>query len=267
MFTDYLDRVRINGNRHFTFQEAMQELGISENAVKSGMYRLKKAGKIISPLKGLYVIVPPEYQAFGSIPIEELVPVLMKHLSAEYYVGILSAAGFYGATHQKTFTFQIITNYRITHPLTFGQIKINIIHKKKLNNLPVQDFVVRTGYLKVATPELTALDLFEYHNHAGGISHIATILSELVEAIDANKLIILAENINKVCHIQRIGYIVEQIDIMDDRKKHNFIAILIEYLSNIQRPYVSLAPNMPITTHPRCKKWKIIENTDFESDL
>src|SRR5262245_10440423 len=115
MFSQYLDNLRSTGRRHFTFQDATHELNLSQDAAKSGVYRLKKAGKIISPLKGMYVIVPPENSPYGSIPAEELVPIMMKQLNAEYYVGLLSAAAYHGATHQKVFRFQIITNQRITH--------------------------------------------------------------------------------------------------------------------------------------------------------
>lgn len=45
----------------------------------------------MSPASGLYVIVPPEHQAYGCIPAEELIPILMEHLQADYYVALLSA--------------------------------------------------------------------------------------------------------------------------------------------------------------------------------
>ena len=110
MFFEYLDTLRMSGKRHFTFQGIMHDLQISEASAKSGLYRLKKANKIITPIKGLYVIVPPEHQPYGSIPAEELVPIIMKHLKADYYVGLLSAGLFFGATHQKPARFQLITN-------------------------------------------------------------------------------------------------------------------------------------------------------------
>jgi AbiEi antitoxin C-terminal domain len=71
----------------------------------------------------------------------------MKYLEAEYYVSLLSGAEFHGAAHQKPARFQIVTNKRIKHPLEFGQVKIEIVYKKDLTNLPIQDFTVSTGYL------------------------------------------------------------------------------------------------------------------------
>ncbi len=268
MFSEYLDKLRMYGRRHFTFREIIQDLHISENAAKTGLYRLKKANEIIAPMKGLYVIVPPEHQPYGSIPAEELVPIIMQHLKVDYYVGLLSAGLFYGATHQKPARFQVITNKRIKHPLEFGDVVIELVYKNSLEGLPTKDFVVSTGYLKVATPELLAIDLFKYPNRAGGISHIATVLSELAPNIDENKLIELAERLGEAGQIQRLGFILEKIDVLEDEeKKQKIIDKLLEYLKNLNRPFVALVPYISRAGHPRCKKWKIVENTDFESDL
>lgn len=268
MFSKYLEKLRSNGRRHFTSEEIRSELKLSDSAARSGVYRLKRDKKVISPVNGLYVIVPPEHQPYGSIPAEELVPIMMQHLQADYYVGLLSAGLFYGATHQKPARFQVITNKRIKHSLEFGTVVIELIYKDSLDGLPIQDFVVSTGYLKVATPELLAIDLFKYSKRAGGISHIATVLSELAPSIDENKLIVLAEELGEVCQIQRLGFMLEKIDVLEDEeKKEQIIQKLAEYLENSNRPYVALVPYISRTRHPKCFKWKIIENTDFESDL
>jgi predicted transcriptional regulator of viral defense system len=268
VFVEYLDKLRAEGRPYFTSEEIRNELRLSDFSAKSGLYRLKKYKKIISPVNGLYVIVPPEHRPYGSIPAEELVPVIMQHLKADYYVGLLSAGLFYGATHQKPARFQIITNKRIKHSLEFGDVVIELIYKNSLECVPTKDFVVSTGYLKVSTPELLAIDLFKYSKRAGGISHIATVLSELVPHIDENKLIRLAEDLEEVCQIQRLGFILERIDVPEDEeKKQKIIDRFVVYLKDSDRPYVALVPYISRIGHPKCKKWKIIENTDFESDL
>lgn len=268
MFVSYLDKLRMFGRLHFTFKEIVDELSISENAAKAGLYRLKKTGKIITPIKGFYVIVPPEHQPCGSMPAGELIPMMMQHLKAEYYVGLLSAGLFYGATHQKPARFQVITNHRIKHTLEFGAVVIELVYKDSMAGLPTRDFVVSTGYLKVSTPELLVIDLFKYSKRAGGISHIATVLSELAPSIDEDKLIVLAEELGEICQVQRLGFMLEKIDVLEDEdKKDKIIKKLSTYIKTVDRPYVSLVPYFSKTGHPRCKKWKIVENTDFESDL
>jgi len=126
---------------------------------------------------------------------------------------------------------------------------------------------MNAGYLKVATPELVALDLMSYINRSAGLNHVATVFSELIEAIDVDKLITLASRIAPYYHLQRIGYILEKIDVIDEEKKEMTLAKLTEYLSDKLIHYIPLASELPKKGYPRCKKWKIIENTDIESDL
>jgi len=263
----YVKEIRKNGKRYFTLKQLIEDLGLSKNAALNAIFRMKKHGDLISPARGLYVIVPPENQPYGSIPAEDLVIILMKYLKADYYVSLLSAATFYGAAHQKPNVFQIITNKRINHPLQFGQVKLDLVYKKSLSGLPTKDFTMSAGYLKVATPELTMIDLFSYINRSAGLNHVATILSELIEAIDVDKLIALASKITSNYQIQRLGYILEKIDVMNDKKKDLTIIMLEKYLSGKLSSYVPLASELPKAGYPRCKKWKIIENTDIESDL
>jgi hypothetical protein len=99
------------------------------------------------------------------------------------------------------------------------------------------------------------------------MNNIATVLSELIESIDVHKLIELAENIGEHYQLQRLGYIIEKIDVMDDDIKKTTIDALTEYVSSRMKPYTPLASNISRIGYPRCRKWKIIENTDFESDL
>ena len=191
----------------------------------------------------------------------------MQHLKADYYVGLLGAGLFFGATHQKSARFQVITNKRIKHSLEFGDVAIELIYKNSLNDLPTQDFAVGTSYLRVTAPELLAIDLFKYSRRAGGVSHIATVLSELAPSIDENKLITLSGELGEACQIQRLGSMLEKIDVLEDEgKKERIVQRLVDYLEDSDRPYVALVLYVLRTGHPKCERWKIIENTDIESD-
>jgi hypothetical protein len=63
--------------------------------------RLAKQKLIASPAQGSYAIVPPEYFSFGCLPAEQFIPALMKRLNLPYYAGLLSAAQYHGAAHQR----------------------------------------------------------------------------------------------------------------------------------------------------------------------
>nr|MBA2306793.1 type IV toxin-antitoxin system AbiEi family antitoxin [Candidatus Dependentiae bacterium] len=229
--------------------------------------RMKKQGDIISPARGFYVIVPPERQPYGSISADELTPLLMEYLEINYYVSLLSAAALYGASHQKIRCFQVVTDKQIKHPLVFGQVVVQILYKKSLKHLPTRDFTVSTGYLKVATPELVAFDLFHYRRKSGGLNHIATVLAELVEEINAQDLIYLADQIKEKAWIQRLGFILEKLGNTDNETALHLSKELLIYLENKALPFVPLASELPKKGYPRSKTWRIIENTTIESDV
>ena len=264
--TAYIKGIRRQGHRYFTLQQVTTALNLSANAALVAIHRLRTQGELISPARGLYVIVPPEYQIQGSIPPAELVPILMKYIHADYYVSLLSGAQYYGVAHQKPARFQLITDKRIKHPLAFSQVRIEPIYKKSLQALPTKDFVVDTGYLKVGTPELITLDLLKYPTRSGGLNHIATILSELIEVMNSDKLIALAEMVSEKAWLQRLGYIIEQVATADSERYSYLINKLATYLSGKVKAFIPLAPELSEKSASRIKRWMIIANTAIESD-
>lgn len=264
-FYTYIRKVRAGGRQYFTAEQALMDLRISKNSLYLAVHRLKKKGELVTPANNLYIIVPPEHQAVGCIPAADLVPILMKHWRAEYYVCLQSAALYHGASHQKPQIFQVMSNKRLSS-LTIGKIHIEFIYKKTIIGLPIQNNVVKSGYLKVSSPELTARDLLFYPKHSGGLNHIATILSELIEVIDPKKLIELAKDIKGKVWLQRLGFILDNIETMADDKKNLLISYIQKELKRQKLFYMPLACELPIKGYPRNKKWQIIENTKIESD-
>jgi predicted transcriptional regulator of viral defense system len=263
----YIKDIRKYGKRCFTTDNVTAQFQVSPNHARVALHRLLKTGDVISPARGLYVIVPPEHQPYGSIPAQELVPLMMKYRECNYYVALLSAGLFHGATHQHPAKFQIISDKRIKHPLVFGGVEIDFIYKKSVLGLPTQDFPTDTGYLKIATAELVALDILNYPKRAGGLNHIATVFSELIERLDAVKLINLAKDIGAEHQLQRIGYILEHIEVWDEEHAHSIIEPLALRVAELKPNYLAIASEIPKTGYPRCKKWRIIENAEIESDL
>ncbi|HCQ75484.1 MAG TPA: hypothetical protein DIV44_01630 [Leeuwenhoekiella sp.] len=262
----YIKDIRKEGRRCFTILDIVEQFHVSNSHARVALHRLLKTGDIISPARGFYVIVPPEHQPHGSIPPQELVPLVMQYMGAHYYVALLSAGLFHGATHQKPAGFQVISDKRIKHPSIFGDVKIDYIYKKSVLELPTQDITMSTGYLKVATPELVALDLLEYPNHAGGLNHIATIFSELFKALDPIKLINLAKDTHAEYQLQRIGYILDHIDVMDEPNAGIMINALGLHVQENKPNYLPLASEISKIGYSRCKKWRIIENLEIEGD-
>lgn len=262
---DYIKKIRAGGKDFFTANGAISELNISRNAFNCAMYRMKKKGDIISPAKNLYVIVPPEHHVISCLPAEELIPILMKYWGIDYYVCLLSAALYHGASHQKPQVFQVMVAKQLK-PLECGKIKISFLYKKSLKDCPLRQITVRTGYLNISSPELTVTDLLLYSHKAGGLSHVATVLNELVENVYPNKLLALLQNSKENSWIQRLGYILEHIDTIEVKKCNKITSCLQRYLKKQKLSFIPLAPGLPIKGAAKNNKWMIIENTTIESD-
>lgn len=265
MINDYLDSIAKAGKTGFSSSDALRALQISKKALSQAIYRLQKQGKLISPYRGFYVPIPPEYRSLGCIPADQLIPPLMKHIETDYYICLLSAAMFHGAAHQRPQITQVMVAKRIL-PIRCGGVVINFIFKKSLVDVPTQPFTVRTGYLKVSTPEATAMDLLLYRFQAGGISHIATVLTELIEVIDPEKLLALAKNSSEIAWVQRLGVILERIVPDEPENKDKCIQLLKNYIQEENPVYLPLARGAT-KGKPYNTEWKVIINTEVESDI
>src|SRR3990167_3941659 len=135
---DYIEGLRKQGKYLFLKKEAAQTLGISDNALQNSIWRLSKKGKVTYLKKGLYQIIPVEYESAGSLPPEWILHDLMAHLGVRYYIGLLSAAAFHGAAHQAPQIFQVICQKQIPR-LTLGGIKICFYGSKDFDVIPTQD--------------------------------------------------------------------------------------------------------------------------------
>ena len=85
--------------------------------------------------------------------------------------------------------------------------------------------------------------------------------------VDIKKLIVLAQKLKVEYQLQRIGFILENIETMDETLTENFIDELAQYIKKRKTSYIPLASEIPISSYPRSKKWKIVINTTIESDL
>ena len=99
------------------------------------------------------------------------------------------------------------------------------------------------------------------------LNHIATVFSELVEVLDPIKLINLAKDTHAEYQLQRIGYILEKIDVMDETNAEIMINALAQHVQENKPNYLPLASEISKIGYSRCNKWRVIENSEIESDL
>ena len=259
----YINSQQAQGKYSFVTKSLHSQLNVSENALKKSLQRLKNQGLVVMIRRGFYVIVPPEYRVKGIIPTSLFVNDLMKFLKRDYYVGLLNAAAYYGAAHQQPQNFSIITKGIALRPIVNDKVNINFYIKKSWNAKAILKKKVDTGFINISSPELTALDLVSHYNEVGGLNRVATILEELKEEIEVEKLILVAKEYNEVAVIQRLGYLLECVLDENELSKGLFDYLKsINHYPTLLRPQTQKAENM-ITGN----KWKIAANVEIEADL
>ncbi len=104
----FIEKPAIQGQHRSITGDAANALCTTPVAVRAALRRSRQKRRITAPLRGFRIIVSPEYKSLGYHPAEQSVPQLLDHLGQPYYAGLLSAAQFHGAAHQKPQEFQVV---------------------------------------------------------------------------------------------------------------------------------------------------------------
>ena len=206
----WIDDRQAGGRYTFLRSEAVQESGLSAEAVKKALQRLTGRGRIAKAKKYFYVIVPLEYATAGAPPASWFVHDLMKAMELPYYVGLLSAAAQHGASHHAPQEFQVVTD-RYVRPIVVGRSKIRFFTSKFTTDAATTNIKTSTGTMRVATPETTAVDLVRFSKAAGYLDNVATVIAELSSLLDPKKLLTAVKLVGDVPSAQRLGYILDHV--------------------------------------------------------
>ena len=109
-FSALWEQLLSEGTNSVTIDEVESRTGATRNAVYLGVKYAMDRKRLFSPARGLYVVVPPEYRSMGVVPATHFIDPLMNHLGLEYYLGLATAAGWWGSSHHASQEFQIIAN-------------------------------------------------------------------------------------------------------------------------------------------------------------
>jgi predicted transcriptional regulator of viral defense system len=261
--SEYVDYLQSQGEYIFTQKIAKEKLGCSDSAIRIAANRLINKKRIIKLRYTFYLIIPLEYQTLGAPPPTWYIDALMLHHHQPYYVALLSAAALHGAAHQQPQVFQVITNKPL-RPITIGRAKINFIVKKNLQKTPTTKIKTPTGHMNVSTPESTTFDLVHYIAQAGYLNNVATMLVELAEKIDPNKLLIAAKN-ETLTIVQRTGYLFTR---YTAHANSNITQPLLQWLKKQKIHPAPLRNDKPINKNTsKNHEWQIYENETVEADL
>lgn len=256
----FINELASNGRYTFSFAQFSDFASSPEDSVRQMLSRGLKRKQIVSPAKGFYVVIPPEYQALGSLEASEFIPHLMAYWQEDYYVSLLSAAAVHGAAHHAPMSFQIMA-MRHHKAIKMGRVSIKFYQSRYVGKLPIIKKNTRKSILQVASPETTAFDLISHFRNAGGFSNVVTVLSELVESLQSKGLQQVSKSIHEIVYSQRLGYILDSLGYSQKTSG------LLKEVQERAKYYTAIVPYKNNENATRNEKWLVIENEAVESEI
>ena len=89
------------------------------------------------PRAKFYLIVAPQARRVGAPPPEWWLDSFFQHVGRPYYLGLLSAAAYWGSSHQAVQITQVITN-RPRPSIQIGRIRIPFYTKRGARSTPTR---------------------------------------------------------------------------------------------------------------------------------
>jgi len=257
-FDKYLQKIRSKGRYYITLSELEKNSNLSYKAIQQTIFRAKKSRKIAQIRQGFYVIIPPEYSISGILPVYLYIDDLMLYLKRNYYLGLFSAAILHGAGHQQTMNTQLIIEQPSMRKIKNKKLEIAFFTKNNWNKKDIIKKKTDAGYMKVSTPELTAIDLIYYHKRIGGINRTLPILEELSEEINPHRLFETAQIFKNQTTIQRLGFLFDKV--LNENTLASMLHKSIENIKTNKTLLSSLSPNKGKIN----KKWNVVINIDTD---
>lgn len=235
----------------------------SEIAIKRALSRLSTKGMIVSLYKGYYLILPPQYASKGIVPPALYLDAFMKYLQRPYYVALLNAAAFHGASHQQPQEYFVMTDFPVLRPTQKKGLKINYVSIKGFPQSLIEKRKTEAGYLNISNAALTACDLVQFEKRVGGLNRAATVLNELAEVIKPTGFSpVLLQHVH-VTALQRLGYLLESACYNIELANALFEAMKKQGLNLFRIPLKAAKETTGFSSDNR---WKVIVNTEIEID-
>ncbi|MEA1927505.1 MAG: type IV toxin-antitoxin system AbiEi family antitoxin [Candidatus Auribacterota bacterium] len=258
----YIDNLQSRGVMTFTLLEALHSTGITEAAFYNAVSRLKKAGRLIRPRQGFYVTVRLEDKTAGGPPPSHYIHQLMEYLDREYYIGLTSAAAMHGASHQAPQVLQVVTTSRL-RPIREGRAPIYFFSSHNIDQTPTMLLKTPAGYVRVSTPEATAVDIVHYAKQAGGLDNISNILIELAEEnkLAPDKLFQAASRMRDRATAQRLGYLLDSLGF------YRSVSTLADWFGKQKVSRIPLLTSGRRHNVVHNRRWHILDNHDISPDI
>lgn len=211
---DFLRRLQSQARYLFSEEEFARQTGREPGGPASqlALQRLSKSAHITLAQKrpARWLIIPAEQAHYGAPPVDWWLDDLMRGQEPAYYLALLSAARFWGSSHYAYQATQVMVS-RARSPISVGQLRVEFIIKKRLQDTPTVQERTRTATLRVSTREATVLDLIRHQSAIGGIEAVARIAHDLLPKMTPAALLEAVQALHQVPAAQRLGFVLAQL--------------------------------------------------------
>ena len=147
--SSYLEELALDGQYYFTAEEILENVSIKERSLSVSLSRLAKKNKVKMIRNGFGIYTG---HTRAVLDISYFIDAMMSYLDARYYVGTLSAAAFWGASHQAVMKYFVISE-KVIKPVSLGRMDIEFVNKKDFD----QDYGIKKvagvgGYFLISDP-------------------------------------------------------------------------------------------------------------------
>ncbi|NUO00413.1 MAG: hypothetical protein HUU01_07320 [Saprospiraceae bacterium] len=235
----------------------------TEIALKFALKRLADKGKIVSVYKGYYLILPPQYASKGILPPSLFLDTLMKFLERPYYVALLNAAAYHGASHQQPQEYFVMTTFPVLRATCKKGIKINYVSVKHIPEKLLEQRKTEAGYLNISNAALTSTDLIQFEKRIGGLNRATTVLNELAEVLQPTDFNAELLEYAPATALQRLGYLLEFACGKSELADGLYDAMGKHPINFFRIPLKASGKTKGFSSENR---WKVIVNTEIEID-
>ena len=265
----------------FSMQELKEVFAhLKEKTILNTLGTLKKQGKLLPLWNGIYSIV--RFVDIGNATDNKAIreegkpyfyiETLMQHLKREYYVALLSAVEVYLSPKEalQANEITVITSLPPLRDSFRGQGKIRYFVKKDIKNLreigvkrKTLPFSIEERTLRVASLELTAVDLLLYEKEIGGIQKAVEVIQRIKNHLSWQEFPTEVIFSTPVSIFQRLGYVLSFIkeEELAERLKERVLSTGKKFRRTLLKTDVSEKGGEPF-----CPIWKIVVNISLQND-
>jgi predicted transcriptional regulator of viral defense system len=250
--------------RRYSFErtEVLRELELCKSSLKKALQRATSRGRILTLRRDFYVLVPLEYSAVGAAPTEWFLDYLMTFVGRSLLCEWPPLCSSVARSGSPAFPGDAGGSYRInSETWTRARVRIRFLRNANMNHALIKPHCTQTGDIPVSTPEWTAIDLIRFQRQIGGMDTVATGLTELVDVLDPDQLVLAGERESTTAYLQRLGWMLDAVG--GKTTGEGLHGLMLQ-----RNPaFIPLNVGLDKRSGPPDSRWQVTVNEEPEADL